>query len=333
VVDKNLPILIASSSFDEETHLPVRQRLERRGYEVIVYLTDRVIEGAERLTIEISAGGELTMLHQGRSIAPRDISAAWYWKVGGFRSPSASRDMARQLSLVNELTLWNHTIWGLYPDDLWLNSPRNTAFADMKLQQLLTARQIGFAVPVTVVSSEWAPVDRLMFPGGKVAAKTLRGVLATAKDLKVMFTTALNAETLKRLQEIAAPFPGLYQPLLEKAREWRVTVVGDDVFAAAIYTDDEARDDWRRLQTTPAVRFRREQLPIEIEAACRRYLHAMRLGFGAFDLIERPDGEIVFLECNPSGQHNWLEQELGLPIADAIATQLTCIAERRNHLH
>lgn len=322
------PILIASSSFESETYEPVRASLEKNGYPVILYLTDRVIEGLQRMVIDISTTGQLIMLLDGQSIMPDALSAAWYWKVGGFRSPGAEHDLARQLSLVNELTLWNATIWGLYPDELWLNSPRHTATADMKLNQLLVAARVGFAIPHSIVSSQWDPVERLLLEVQQVAIKTLRGVLAENNRLKVMYTTPVDQAALASLRNAAVPFPALYQPMLAKAREWRVTVVGDNVFAAAIYTDEEAKDDWRRLQTSPAVRFRRETLPGEVEETCRRYLGEMPLRYGAFDLVEQPDGVIVFLECNPSGQHNWLEQELGLPIADAIASELLRIATR-----
>jgi hypothetical protein len=55
----------------------------------------------------------------------------------------------------------------------------------------------------------------------------------------------------------------------------------------------------------------------------------MGLKFGAFDLVERPDGQIVFLECNPNGQYGWLEEDLGLPISESIAAELVNIAKIR----
>jgi hypothetical protein len=48
----------------------------------------------------------------------------------------------------------------------------------------------------------------------------------------------------------------------------------------------------------------------------------MGLRFGAFDLIEEPDGNVVFLECNPNGEYFWLEESLGFQISDAVAAEL-----------
>jgi glutathione synthase/RimK-type ligase-like ATP-grasp enzyme len=46
------------------------------------------------------------------------------------------------------------------------------------------------------------------------------------------------------------------------------------------------------------------------------------LRYAAIDLIETPKGDFVFLEANPNGQYSWLENDLGLPISDAIASEL-----------
>jgi glutathione synthase/RimK-type ligase-like ATP-grasp enzyme len=108
-----------------------------------------------------------------------------------------------------------------------------------------------------------------------------------------------------------------------------VTAVGEKVFSAAIYTDASAKDDWRRLQTTAAVQFRKETLPEGVDEHCVQYLGKMGLKFGAFDFIETPDGEVVFLECNPNGQYGWLEEELGLPISEAVTLELIKIARQR----
>lgn len=147
--------------------------------------------------------------------------------------------------------------------------------------------------------------------------------------MKAMYTHVTNQQTGASLKASTYPFPAFYQPYIEKAREWRVTVVGEQVFPAAIYTDERAKDDWRRLQMTSAVQFRKEKPPEDMDERCVAYLDTMGLRFGAFDFIENPDGEIVFLECNPNGQYSWLEETLGFPIAAAVASELIQIADRR----
>lgn len=62
---------------------------------------------------------------------------------------------------------------------------------------------------------------------------------------------------------------------------------------------------------------------------CIEYLRQANLRYGAFDLVEQPTGEIVFLECNSAGQYAWLEEELGLPVSQSIANLLIKIARER----
>ena len=55
-----------------------------------------------------------------------------------------------------------------------------------------------------------------------------------------------------------------------------------------------------------------------------RLLDASGLQYGAADFIVTPDGDHLFLECNPAGEFNWLEHEAPyFPIAAAIADVLT----------
>jgi glutathione synthase/RimK-type ligase-like ATP-grasp enzyme len=105
-------------------------------------------------------------------------------------------------------------------------------------------------------------------------------------------------------------------------------VVGDTVFDAAIYTSPDAKDDWRKHQLyEDMVEFRKDTFPDDQKEKCIQYLAALGLRYGAFDFIENPDGENIFLECNPNGQFMWLEHKLGLPISNAIASELVKIAK------
>ncbi|HVB22306.1 MAG TPA: hypothetical protein VNG51_10205 [Ktedonobacteraceae bacterium] len=327
----NKPVLIASAHIDEPTYKPVGEILERSGYPVIVYQTDRVLSGEDQYTVDLTNKGELSIDYNGVSILPEWLSAAWYRKVGSFDLPYKEPEVAKQLYINNEVRHLHDMIWALYPADIWLSPPENLAHADRKLGQAMVAREVGFSIPQTIISSDWDTISAklLQTDDSHMVIKMLRGVISDNNQLKAMYTHITDQQKVDHLKAYTYPFPAFYQPYIEKAREWRVTVVGEQVFSAAIYTDENARDDWRRLQTTEAVQFRKEKLPERIEERCIQYLGKMGLKFGAFDFIEKPDGEIVFLECNPNGQYGWLEEELGLPISEAIASELIKIAQQR----
>ena len=47
-------------------------------------------------------------------------------------------------------------------------------------------------------------------------------------------------------------------------------------------------------------------------------LNELGLIYGAFDFIRTPNGKLVFLEINPTGEWAWLEEKLDFPMREAF---------------
>jgi glutathione synthase/RimK-type ligase-like ATP-grasp enzyme len=116
------------------------------------------------------------------------------------------------------------------------------------------------------------------------------------------------------------------QEYVSKSFELRVTIVGEDVFTARIdnqeLEEDKGKVDWRQGYDS-GLRLSEFLLPETIKDKCLTLVHALGLNFGCIDLIVRPDGEYIFLECNPNGQWLWVELETGMKISKSIARFLT----------
>lgn len=106
----------------------------------------------------------------------------------------------------------------------------------------------------------------------------------------------------------------------------RATVVGNQVFAVSIHSQDweETRVDWRR-GSNPHLLHEVIDLPDDLSEQCIRIVQSQLLRFGAIDLVLDSDGEFWFLECNPNGQWAWIENRTGLPIA-AITDEMLRLA-------
>ena len=325
----NRPIVIAAASIDQHAYGPVGRMLEENNYPVVIYKTDKVLDGSDTYSADISKSGELDINYNGTKIGPNDIGAAWYRKVGNFSIESAINDKAKHLYLVNEIRHFHEDIWSLYPEDIWLNDPRRMRQADQKMGQLLLAKKVGFSIPDTTISNDWGHIESKIIKedDDEIIVKMIKGVVSENDSLKAMYTTSLNKDKVDKIRDKTVPFPGIYQPFIDKAKEWRVTVVGEDIYPAAIYTDSMAKVDWRTHQLTKSVQFVAEDLEDEVGEKCSNYLKEMGLKYGAFDLIESHDGDITFLECNPNGQYGWLEEEQGFPISRSISNELIKIAE------
>ncbi len=117
--------------------------------------------------------------------------------------------------------------------------------------------------------------------------------------------------------------PVIYQGLIPKSYDIRVTIVDKKVFSAAIDSQSvaSAQTDWRQSETED-LPHSVHQLPTSVEAMCLAYMDELGLSFGALDLILTPKNEYVFLEINSAGQWVWIEDKLDLPISKAIAEWL-----------
>jgi glutathione synthase/RimK-type ligase-like ATP-grasp enzyme len=144
-------------------------------------------------------------------------------------------------------------------------------------------------------------------------------------EMYVPYTHTVRRRDLANYQAVRFA-PMIVQEQIPKRLELRITVVGTRVFAAEIHSQASrlTRDDWRRECNGDLCfsYYAPHALPAAIEALCIRLVQTLRLCFGAIDMIVTPDGEYIFLEINPNGQWNWIQDLTGLPIAEAIAELL-----------
>lgn len=198
-----------------------------------------------------------------------------------------------------------------------INDPWAQDRARLKPLQLEVARDLGFDIPKTCISNDVEAIAEL---GQLVVYKALTW-LSTLEG-QVLFTNVVSTAELRAHADVVRRAPGIFQEVVQKACEYRITVIDDAVFTARIDSQKkpETQLDWRRDQMALQYEAARCDPALEerVLALCRR----LNLRFGAIDLIERPDGEIVFLEVNPAGNWLWIEERLSLPITTAVAAAL-----------
>ncbi|MGH3774652.1 MAG: ATP-grasp ribosomal peptide maturase [Pseudonocardiaceae bacterium] len=204
---------------------------------------------------------------------------------------------------------------------LWVNNPAQVAFAEYKPVQLRVAADCGLHVPRTLITNDHGAAREFAAAvGGEIVCKTLSSVvLSEGGRPRITYTTPIDPATIDPLSLAATAH--LLQEWVPKSYDARVTMVGHRPFAVAIHADnDAARIDWR--VDYDALTYAPLNPPEHIITGMIRYLQYFALEFGAFDFTVTPRGDWVFLECNPSGQWLWLQEQAGLPIAAALAELL-----------
>lgn len=203
----------------------------------------------------------------------------------------------------------------------WLSSPAAVYEAENKLLQLKTAQQLGFVIPKTLVTNSKEELKEFYRANNRdIIIKPISQTrISYQENSAFIFTNSVSQNLMEQIEQFDLT-PCIFQTNIPKEYEIRATVIGEEVFAAAVYSqsDEETKVDWRRKR----LKFVEIEMPPEIQNLCVRLLKELNLRFGAIDLIKTPSGEYVFLEINPNGQWVWIENQTGQKISDAIIEYL-----------
>jgi hypothetical protein len=205
----------------------------------------------------------------------------------------------------------------------WVSPPKAIETAMMKTWQLPAAHYAGLEIPETLVTSDpgeaRAFVDRL--GPDRVICKAFSATESHWRETRRV--GAAEYQLLDRVQLA----PVIFQELVPAEVDLRVTVVGEQVFAAAIHSQELPYPlDFRLfLDTGSGVPMRPTVLPDDVTEALLRLLKAAGLRYGAVDMRRTPDGRHVFLEVNPAGQWRFVEEVTGQPITAAMARLLASL--------
>ncbi|MGW2564249.1 ATP-grasp ribosomal peptide maturase [Streptomyces sp. NPDC001514] len=198
----------------------------------------------------------------------------------------------------------------------WMNEPAAAARARLKPWQLRLAHRCGFAVPATVVTTYPQVAQDFARQYRHVVVKPVSS--RPLGDPPVALPTTLVPADAD-FSSVAAG-PTLLQRFVRKRADIRLTMVGDQCFAARKVAGADQVDG--RYGNT-GHRWNPVKTPGHVRRSVAVYLERAQLSYGAFDLAEDPDGTWWFLECNQGGQFGFVELETEQPIAAAVAAWLS----------
>lgn len=201
------------------------------------------------------------------------------------------------------------------PGSTWINPPATGMWSTSKPYQLRIAREVGFVIPTTLFSND--PDEIRAFYReykGNVIYKPFAPAFwkdRSAGTLRGVFTSRLNEDLLAGDDASFTSCPGIYQECIEKKAELRVTFFGSAYQAARIYSQQVTSGSLDyRSDLKGEARMEVAALDASLLEKCQAFAAKLGLLHGSFDLIERPDGSVVFLEINEMGQFLWLEERV-----------------------
>jgi len=209
----------------------------------------------------------------------------------------------------------------------WLNHPAAVDVAENKLRQLRVAKEAGFMVPDSVLTSDPAEAARFCANRGVVCKPAFAGIVGGAKQKRVVYAWRVPERQQSLGFESIRLSPTFLQEEVVKSADIRLTVVGKSLSCVKIVSPAGVLD-WRQEVTGTRLKYDRVVAPKEIREAAHKLMAALNISFGALDFAVDQHGEWWFLEINPSGQWEWLDVVAGTQIATEIAQWLLSMEEK-----
>jgi glutathione synthase/RimK-type ligase-like ATP-grasp enzyme len=195
-------------------------------------------------------------------------------------------------------------------DAFWVNPIQAATRANLKTRQLRLAARSGLSIPETLCTNDPGAIrDFLRSHGGEALYKAFYPASWQTEDgVAVLFSSAVQEADLPEPALLQA-VPGIFQAVVPKAYELRITIMGQRIFAVKLHSQETpgAGLDWRAA--SELVPLEEVELPEPVSRACLRIMEELGLTFGCFDMIVTPSQEYVFLEVNEMGAFLWIERQ------------------------
>jgi glutathione synthase/RimK-type ligase-like ATP-grasp enzyme len=301
-------ILLWGIAGDEPLAL-VRSTIERRGSPHYFLDQQATLQTEMEFVVAREVHGSVRVC--GQTIALESITALYL-------RPYDSRRIRAVAQAGRDSPEWHHALnledalvsWAEMTPALVINRPTAMASNNSKPYQVALIRATGMNTPDTLVTTDPQAALEFWSKHGTVIYKSVSGVRSIVSRLK--------AEHLDRLNTIGN-CPTQFQQYID-GNDWRVHVVGDEIFACEVISPvDDYRYAGRQGGT---VEIHARELQQDIADKCRALARTLQLAVAGIDLRHTLEGDWYCFEVNPSPGFSFYQHATGQPISDAIARLL-----------
>lgn len=313
-------ILVVSHPADPHA-TGVLNLLQRRRHPVVLVDTSefpkrsRIVErfGAE------GAGFEMTVA--GRRVNLGKCKAGWWRRPLQY----TLHDGIAQDAAGFTYTECNEAMVGMWAalDIAWVNPPALDEEAHHKPYQLALAGEVGLRIPETLITND--PDAAREFVGRHGLGATIYKTFIADED-NWRETRLVGDKELELIEQLELA-PVIFQEYIPAEGDLRITVVGEEMFCAAITPAPGGYQIDYRMDLQGAA-YRPTEVPSEVEKGLRALMQRLGLVYGAIDMRRTAEGEHVFLEVNPAGEWLFVEERTNQPITAAMADLLVELDKR-----
>ncbi|WP_313093748.1 MvdD family ATP-grasp ribosomal peptide maturase [Chryseobacterium flavum] len=328
-------ILIITHTADNFSIEKVTEYIDKNGCEVIRFDVD-LYPLKNKLSTIFQDGEWVSILEtQEKKYRLDDIAAIWYRRA--YNIGKGLKDELEQKFYGPAMGEIRNTIFGFIEsvEAYALGKPSVYRRLDSKEEQLKIADKVGFKIPETCITNNADEARKFILKHQNVVAKMQTGFAIYEDGVEnVVFTNVVKEDKLDELDSLLY-CPMQFQKMIEKKKELRVTIVGRDIYAFEVDSQqfEDSKVDWRKDGVNLIDKWVRTELPEDIEGKLLALLDVYNVDYGAVDIIVSPEDEYYFIEINAAGEFFWLDNLTeGNLISKSIADILCDKAPRRNNM-
>jgi glutathione synthase/RimK-type ligase-like ATP-grasp enzyme len=315
----NKQVLMLTRKLDPETDL-IGIRLLQRGIDYSRLNIDDILNNLGiKYTIQQDANMKIEFSIQGGILDPSKVSVVL---LRDFDMRSISFDSDDHLTHTFSFQQWDDAYRSLQMNLKceWINNPDSTIQSSDRLEQLSTAKTLGFNVPSTLITNDPVAAHDFYYAHHRnIVLKALHYHSIEINDkVFCMYTHVVQKQDLQLFNDLVYA-PCILQQRLDKSSELRVTVVGERVFAVEIESQSTMKgsDNMHRCNLSDLPK-RVINLENTTREQCTKLINSLGLRYGAIDFVVDKNAHLYFLEVNPTGDWLWLEDQTGLQITEAM---------------
>lgn len=267
-----------------------------------------------------------------RELWSHEIRAVWYRRPKDFDLSQENDPYVEDFIRQQGTACLRGLYFSCHDEAVWVNPLPALHRSRNKLQQIQIVRQIGLDPPKTIVTNNWQYAVSFCSNVEKICMKSLdEPNFVLDRHLYPFLTRVIGKEEVLSNRESIGRCPVLLQEYIDKMFDIRVVVIGEDIFAFEIHSQEHKLSvhDFRGV-APDLLKHIHHELPANIREGIFSFMHRQGLIFSAMDFVLSKEGKYYFLENNPNGQWLWLEELTGVPLSASMLKLLfgTELSER-----
>ncbi|MFZ2832036.1 MAG: hypothetical protein WAZ40_02695 [Minisyncoccia bacterium] len=259
---------------------------------------------------------KIILTNDGRTIEVGKIASAWFQQPPPFTGQPGNLEETLQR---NNLGSFLEAVLDL-SSARWLNKPSNLLRASNKILQLHFAPKVGLTIPDTIISNSPTAIRNFLSKGPAIVKNLNSPWVSEGNDTIISYTELVN-DSWTQDEESMLFCPLIYQKFIRRKHDYRVVMLGDNVFVCRCDSEKGDIFDVRKKNDTGS-NFYESKISSEQTLKLKMLMNIFGVNYCSADFIEDYSGKIYFLEMNLCGAWWWMDRILHGRILDAFVKQL-----------